>query len=102
VLSEQQKHTAAVAAERRRAVLQLVAQGWSLARIGEQLGISKQRVAALLRRGPARNWKRGGLERCPHCGLVAKAGTVYRPGQTMPCASCSRICSQLRRQRGAA
>jgi transposase-like protein len=74
VLSEAQKRAAAVAAERRRTLLQLVREGMSLAQIGRRLGISTQRVAVLLRQVP-----RGDLEaaratgagkvRCPHCGL---------------------------------
>jgi transposase len=52
VLSDVQRQTAAVAAERRRAMLRLIAQGMSRAEIRKRLGITKQRVGLLLRRVP--------------------------------------------------
>jgi DNA-binding CsgD family transcriptional regulator len=74
VLSEAQQQTAAVAAERRRALLQLVAQGLSYVQIGKHLGISPQRISVLLRRVPraeiqAARAAGAGRVRSSHCDL---------------------------------
>lgn len=62
------------AAARRQAVLDMIAHGTTMADVARALGVSRQRVHAMLRAAPpeaveAAKASGAGLVRCPHCGV---------------------------------
>jgi hypothetical protein len=75
------------AANRRRLILKLLASGLSRPKVAGNLGISKQRLAVILRQLPAADLEAAlatgaGKVRCPHCGLFVaprEAGRPHRP-----------------------
>jgi hypothetical protein len=70
-----------VAAERRRRILERLRSGLSRPEVAAELGISTQRLSAILRDVPPQELEAAvaGKVRCPHCGLWVAPHEAGRP-----------------------